>query len=386
MVRTIPLDSISGGEQTDLSRTAVNDASQQLSRHKPEHSATLAVALSGGLDSAVTTWLLRQRGHEVIALHMILRPDDLPEPGKHIEHLATRLGVALQVVDLRRSFHHKVIEPFLESYREGKTPNPCVICNPEIKFTLLLEKALKTGARMLATGHYARVFVDDSKGRLRLFKGLDRKKDQSYFLYGLSQAQLASTFFPLGDLLKEQVKQLVAEAEISAYHRPESQEICFISDTDYRGFLERHLRSDLPKPGPVLDLNGRQLGEHRGIHRYTIGQRRGIGIPSSVPYYVVALEHETNTLRVGRKSDLSRKEMMVTDVNWIAATPTFSEFRALVRLRSRHQEAPAILKPINRGILVRFHEPQMAITPGQSAVFYCNDEVLGGGIIDRVIS
>ncbi len=386
MVRTISLDSISAGDKPEPPRTAVNDATQQLSSHKPEHSATLAVALSGGLDSAVTTLLLKQRGHEVVALHMILRPDDLPEPGKHIEHLATRLGVALQVVDLRRSFQHKVIEPFLESYREGKTPNPCVICNPEIKFTLLLEKALKTGARMLATGHYARVFVDDSKGRLRLFRGLDRKKDQSYFLYRLSQAQLARTFFPLGDLLKTQVKRLAAEAEISAYHRPESQEICFISDTDYRGFFERHLGPDLPEPGPVLDLNGRQLGEHGGIHRYTIGQRRGIGIPSSAPYYVVALEPETNTVRVGRKSDLSGKEMVVTDVNWIAATPTSSKFRALVRLRSRHREAPAVLKPINRGILVRFQEPQMAITPGQSAVFYCNDEVLGGGIIDRVIS
>ncbi len=385
MVRTIPLDPFYGGEQPDLSKTAENDATQQLSSHKPEHGATLAVALSGGLDSAVTTLLLKQSGHEVVAMHMILRPDDLPEPGKHIEHLAARLGVALQLVDLRRAFQHKVIEPFLESYREGKTPNPCVICNPEIKFNLLLERALKTGAGMLATGHYARIFVDESKGKLRLFKGLDRRKDQSYFLYGLSQAQLARTLLPLGDLLKNQVKQMAAEAGITAYHRPESQEICFISDTDYRGFLDRHLGPDLPKPGPVLDLNGRQLGEHGGIHRYTIGQRRGIGIPSSAPYYVVALEPETNTVRVGRKSDLSRKEMVVTEVNWIAATPTATEFRALVRLRSRHQEAPATMKPIDQGILVRFHEPQMAISPGQSAVFYCKDEVLGGGIIRQVI-
>jgi tRNA-specific 2-thiouridylase len=239
---------------------------------------------------------------------------------------------------------------------------------------------------MLATGHYAKLLVDDSDGSLHLFRGRDRKKDQSYFLYGVSQAQLSRTCFPLGDLRKSEVRQMAEAAEMRRYHRPESQEICFIPDGDYRGFLEQHLGPDLPKPGPVLDLEGRRVGEHGGIHRYTIGQRRGIGIPSSAPYYVVALEADANTVRVGRKIDLNRSEMLVTEVNWLAMPPPTTELQALVQVRSRHREAPALLEPINQEILVRFHQPQTAITPGQSAVFYSDDEVLGGGIIRRVIS
>lgn len=384
--QTHSLGSETGGDRPRPTTTKVNDAARQMRSHEPKPPEPVAVALSGGLDSMVSTMLLKERGHPVTAMHMILRPNDSPEPGRHVQKLANRLGVPLHVVDLRRSFQQQVIKPFLDAYRRGKTPNPCVICNPRIKFTLLLEQALKAGARMLATGHYARLLVDDFDGSLRLFRGLDRKKDQSYFLYGLSQAQLARTFFPLGNLLKRQVKQLAAAAEMSEYHRPESQEICFIPDRDYRGFLEQHLGADLPKPGPVLDLQGRQLGEHGGIHRYTIGQRRGLGIPSSAPYYVVALEPDANAVRVGRENDLSRSEMLVTEVNWIAMSPPASELEALVKVRSRHREEAAILKPINQTVLVRFHEPQMAITPGQSAVFYLNGEVLGGGIIDRVIS
>jgi tRNA-specific 2-thiouridylase len=333
----------------------------------------------------VTAMLLKDRGHKVMALHMILRPDEGPKPGKHIDRLAARLGVPLHAVDLRRAFHQQVIKPFIAAYREGKTPNPCVICNPRIKFTLLLEHARKIGARMIATGHYARLLADDFDGRLRLFRGLDLRKDQSYFLYGISQAQLSHAFFPLGDLLKREVSQLASAAAISEYHRPESQEICFIPDKDYRGFLEQHLGPDLPKPGPVVDLEGRQLGEHGGIHRYTIGQRRGLGIPSSAPYYVVALEPQANAVRVGRKNDLSRQEMLVSEVNWIAISPPTSELQAMVKVRSRHREKPATLTPTSQGVIVRFHQPQMAITPGQSAVFYCDAEVLGGGVIERVI-
>jgi tRNA-specific 2-thiouridylase len=173
---------------------------------------------------------------------------------------------------------------------------------------------------------------------------------------------------------------------MQGYYRPESQEICFISDEDYRAFLEQQLGSDLPEPGPVVDIKGRQLGEHAGIHRYTIGQRRGLGIPSSAPYYVIGLEPETNTIRVGRESDLRRREMLVTDVNWITASPPTSELKALVQIRSRHRESPASIKPTTGGILVCFREPQKAITPGQSAVFYSEDEVLGGGIIEQVLS
>jgi tRNA-specific 2-thiouridylase len=368
------------------SGTETSDQIRQLHPRKPKANETVAVAVSGGVDSMVTALLLKEKAHEVLALHMILRPEDSPEPAEHIVQLAARLDVPLHVVDLRRPFRQQVIKPFLEAYRRGKTPNPCVICNPSIKFTLLQEHAGKLGATTLATGHYVRLFRDESDGSLRLFRGRDRSKDQSYFLYRLSQEQLARTFFPLGNYLKSEVRKLAIDAGMQGYYRPESQEICFISNNDYRAFLEQHLGSDLPGPGPVLDLKGQKLGEHEGIHRYTLGKRRRLGIPSSAPYYVIGLEPDTNTIRVGRESDLRRKEMLVTDVNWIAASPPTSELQALVQVRSRHRESPALLKPTSGGTLVRFLEPQKAITPGQSAVFYDEDEVLGGGIIEQVLS
>jgi tRNA-specific 2-thiouridylase len=357
-----------------------------LQPHKPGKKETVAVAVSGGVDSMVTALLLKQHGHPVLALHMILRPQDPPEPGKQIRELTARLAVPLHLVDLRQAFQKQVIEPFVDAYRKGKTPNPCVVCNPTIKFSLLREKAAELGAKNLATGHYARILSDSSKGYLRLFRGRDRAKDQSYFLYGLNQVQLARAFFPLGDYLKREVKQLAAEAGMGGYYRPESQEICFISHSDYREFLEQHFGPDLPGPGPVLDLEDRQLGKHEGIHRYTIGQRRGIGIPSSAPYYVVGLEPDSNTVRVGSKSDLRHKELLVKKVNWIAMSPPSPNFEALVRVRSRHKEAPAVIKTGEEETIVNFLEPQEAITPGQSAVFYLDEELLGGGIIERVIA
>ncbi len=359
---------------------------RSLQPYKPNSKETVAVAVSGGVDSMVTAFLLKQHGNPVLALHMILRPEDSPEPGKQIRELTARLGVPLHLVDLRGAFQKQVIRPFVEAYRKGKTPNPCVVCNPRIKFSLLQEKATELGAKILATGHYARILSDKSNGSLRLFRGRDRAKDQSYFLYRLNQSQLARTFFPLGDYLKREVRQLAAEGGMGGYYRPESQEICFISARDYRDFLEQHLGSDLPGPGPVLDLENRQLGKHKGIHHYTIGQRRGIGIPSSAPYYVVGLEPDSNTVRVGSKSDLRRKKLLVNSVNWIGMSPPSPIFEALVQVRSRHKEAPAVVKTGEEETVVNFLEPQEAITPGQSAVFYREDEVLGGGIIERVIS
>lgn len=348
---------------------------------RPEE--TVAVALSGGLDSAAAALLLRESGHRVVALHMILRPDDPPEPCESIQQLAASLGIPLQGVDFRQAFYELVMQPFVKAYRQGRTPNPCVECNARIKFSLLREYAGKLGARWLATGHYARLLYDD--GQPRLLRARDRRKDQSYFLYRLGREQLAGTLFPLGDMGKEEVEQLAADSGIRAGRRPESQEICFIPDNDYRSFLEHQPGPALPGPGPILDLEGRKLGEHGGIHRYTIGQRRGLGVASSAPYYVVALEPERNTVRVGRRCDLDRREMLVTSTSWITCSPPTGPLRALVQVRSRHREAPAILEPAARGVFVRFQNPQKAITPGQSAVFYQGDEVLGGGIIHRVI-
>ena len=359
---------------------------RKLQPHKPRTKETVAVAVSGGVDSMVTALLLRQHDHPVLALHMMLRPEDPPKPGKQLKELAARLGVSLYLVDLRRAFQEQVIEPFVDAYRKGKTPNPCVVCNPRIKFSLLQEKAFELGANTLATGHYARIVFDISHGSFRLFRGRDRAKDQSYFLYGLNQSQLTRTFLPLGDYLKSEVKKLAALAGMGGYYRPESQEICFISHGNYREFLEGRLGKNLPGPGPVLDLEDRQVGKHEGIHRYTIGQRRGIGIPSSSPYYVVDWDPDSNIVRVGRKIDLCRKQLVVKKVNWIATAPPSSNFEALVQVRSRHREAPARIETGEKESLVSFQEPQEAITPGQSAVFYRDEEVLGGGVIERVLA
>jgi tRNA-specific 2-thiouridylase len=339
------------------------------------------------VDSAVASLLLKERGHRVVALHMSLSPDDPGQPSEAVRTLAKRLGVPLHGVDLRRAFREQVIQPFLEAYRRGMTPNPCVLCNPRIKFLLLRRYALDLGVRWLATGHYARIAPPESGGRLRLLRGRDRAKDQSYFLFGLSQEQLAHAVFPLGARLKGEVREIAAAAGLAVSSRPESQEICFIRDNDYRRFLGEHMGADLlPSRGPVVDVEGRQVAEHDGIHRFTVGQRRGLGIPSSAPYYVVSLEAETNTVRVGRREDLRRREFLVTEVNWVGIPAPAGPIEALVQVRSRHQEAPAILAPNTEQTLVRFQEPQTAITPGQAAVFYRGDEVLGGGRIQQVLS
>jgi tRNA-specific 2-thiouridylase len=346
----------------------------------------VAVALSGGVDSAVTALLLGEQGHRVTALHLSLAPDDPPEPRESVCALARQLGVPLHGVDLRRAFHQQIIQPFLEAYRRGRTPNPCVVCNPRIKFLLLPRYALDLGISWLATGHYARILHGGGGERLRLFRARDRAKDQSYFLYGLTQEQLLRVVFPLGYLSKGQVRQLAAAGGFADRARPESQDICFIRDNDYRRLLEEHGGiHGLPARGPVVDMEGRHLGEHEGIHRFTIGQRRGLGIPSSDAYYVVDLEPATNTVRVGRRQDLRRREFLATDVNWVGIGPPAAAFDALVQVRSRHEEAPAVVEPVPQGVIVRFREPQTAITPGQAAVFYRDEEVLGGGMIDQVL-
>jgi tRNA-specific 2-thiouridylase len=354
---------------------------------RPEPREPVAVALSGGVDSAVAALLLKGRGHRVVALHMSLSPHDPGRPGESVRTLAEGLGVPLHGVDLRYPFRELVIQPFLEVYRRGMTPNPCVLCNPRIKFSLLRCHALDLGARWFATGHYTRIAPPGGDGRLRLLRGRDRAKDQSYFLFGLTQEQLSHTLFPLGDLLKGEVRKLAAAAGLPVSSRPESQETCFVPDGDYRRFFEEQTGTVFPSSrGSVVDGDGRQVGEHDGIHRFTIGQRRGLGIPSSAPYYVVGLEPETNTVRVGRRKDLRRREFLVTDVNWIGIAALGAPLEALVQVRSRHQGAPAVLTPDAERILVRFHEPQTAITPGQAAVFYRGDEVLGGGMIQQVLS
>ncbi|MCE5242667.1 MAG: tRNA 2-thiouridine(34) synthase MnmA [Desulfobacteraceae bacterium] len=358
-----------------------------------EQSATIAVAMSGGVDSLCTAALLKERGYEVFGVHMRLFPlngNCLPGQeaagGKDcsLAKLAARLDIPLFFVDLQADFEELVIRPFVEAYLEGLTPNPCVLCNPRIKFGRLLQEARRSGAQRLATGHYARILPPDaSSPRFRLCRAADPAKDQSYFLYNLTQEQLASAVLPLGSSLKRDVKLWAEEAGFSGFIPEESQEICFIPSGSYQEFLaDRAGMNRPPAAGPIVDVNGKVLGEHRGIFAYTVGQRRGLGIPSSAPYYVVALEPATNTVRIGRADDLFCREFTTTGVSWLSISRPDRPLRCHVRIRNQHRPAPACVSPLGEhDAVVRFEQPQRAVTPGQAAVFYDGDVLLGGGTI-----
>lgn len=353
----------------------------------------VAIALSGGMDSLRAAWLLKEAGHDVMAFHMRLPTfgsADAVETDRQREStlyaLAQRLDIPLSVVDCREIFLQKVIDPFLRAYAEGLTPNPCVLCNSAVKFGYFLQQALTAGADKLATGHYVRLRVPEKPGeRYALLSGIDARKDQSYFLYGLSQEQLAHTLFPLGNETKESTRIWVRTHGFDPLIPEESQEICFIASGNYRRFVEEHWPQALHHAeGPIRDASGAYIGHHKGLYRYTVGQRRGIDIPSTAPYYVLALDPKTNTLWVGRSQDLCAREALVAQVNWVSVDPPMEPLRALVRLRHQHRPAPAwILSQANGTVRVRFDEPQRAVTPGQAAVFYDGKRVLGGGVLQK---
>ena len=293
----------------------------------------VAVAMSGGVDSLRTAAVLKEKGHDIFGVHMRLfsaASTGLPDAeavretkDQSLRELASRLGIPLHFVDLQTEFEQFVIQPFVEAYADGRTPNPCVLCNPRIKFGRLLDEARRMGATRLATGHYAVILPPDaSSDRYRLRRASDPKKDQSYFLYGLTQEQLASALLPLGSSFKRDTVRWADEAGHSVFIPEESQEICFIPSNDYQAFLlGRAGCGGASAPGPIVDVNGKVLGEHRGIFAYTVGQRRGLGLPSTAPYYVVALEPATNIVRVGRAEDLFRSECRATRVNWVSVPP-----------------------------------------------------------------
>jgi tRNA-uridine 2-sulfurtransferase len=352
--------------------------------------------MSGGADSLRAAALLKAQGHEVSAIYM----RSLPHSQTHLwdgdakirtrehnlKHVAAQLNIPLTIVDLRNAFDTLVIQPFLTGYRSGLTPNPCILCNQRVKFGLLLKEATRLGAESLATGHYVRLLTpDDTSDRFRLQRARDCRKDQSYFLYGLSQHQLAKALFPLGNALKEEVllwtRQNVPEDRIPE----ESQEICFIPAGHYKDFLKERLEGNgTLTGGQILDKDGNVLGRHQGISAYTVGQRRGLGIPSTAPYYVLELDPVNQTVRVGREEHLYRREMMVAELNWVSIPPPDEPIHCQVRIRNQHQPAQALVTPgaIDRAV-VCFDSPQRAISPGQAAVFYDQDLLLGGGVITR---
>jgi len=349
----------------------------------------IAVAMSGGVDSSVAAALLKQEGHEVFGVTMQLRPvADDGQSGRGLDAIGDARQVAAQleirhyIIDLQDIFDRIIIADFCREYSLGNTPNPCVLCNRYIKFGVLWEKAKDMGADFLATGHYARVERDKS-GKFLLKKGKDRRKDQSYFLYLLKQEQLSRTLFPIGNLTKETVRQIAGELKLPVAARPESQEICFIPDNDYVGFLKAHALT-LPSAGPILDVKGSVLGQHEGIAFYTVGQRKGLGITAARPLYVTAIEPTKNAVIVGTKAQTYTDGLVADSLNWISASMPENPFKVKASIRYHHPETEAVVSPRDKNcVYVKFAEPQMAVTPGQSVVFYDGDIVIGGGTIIR---
>ncbi len=339
---------------------------------------TIMVAMSGGVDSSVTAALLQQRGFSVVGVFMMLAQADGMIQAERARRIAECLGIRLEVINLAVEFQRQVLDYFSGSYRAGLTPNPCVVCNRTIKFGLLREAGRGLGLAAMATGHYARTALGP-EGRVRLLTGLDSQKDQSYFLCGLGQEQLAGVTFPLGETTKEEVRRIAAAMGLSALHSAESQDICFLQGRDLTGFF-----ADLPaRPGgDFVTRTGERRGRHRGIHLYTVGQRRGLGIPDATPYYVIGLDPERNQVIIGKEEELWRDELTVRQMQWTSGQEPSLPQTFMVKIRYRHQAAQALVSQDGEGgYTIKFTTPQRAITPGQFAVLYREDEVIGGGAI-----
>lgn len=338
---------------------------------------TALVAMSGGVDSSVAAYLAVKKGFSCIGCTMQLQEDS--RTVQDAQAVCKALGIPFYAFPLSHEFRENVVAPFAAAYLRGETPNPCIRCNKTMKFGLLAEEGKKMGCDRLVTGHYAR--ITEENGIFRLKKALDESKDQSYFLYNLTQDQLAHILFPLGGFSKKETREIASALHLPTAHKPESQDICFIPDGDYAALVEACAGKPCP-PGRFIDRSGRTLGRHRGIIHYTIGQRRGLGVPSSEPLYVLDIRPEDNTVVLGGKMDLFQTEAFVKEVHWIAGAAPQQELRASAKIRYRHREEPCRITVTGPDCArLVFDAPQRAITRGQSAVFYDGDSVLGGGIL-----
>jgi tRNA-specific 2-thiouridylase len=366
----------------------------------------IAVAMSGGVDSSAAAALLRDQGHELVGFTMQLwnqrrginkdeNGDPLPSRCCSLDdvydarRVAGELGFPFYVLNLEKEFETAVVQPFVQSYLSGETPIPCVACNSRLKFASLDKLALSLGCEKVATGHYARVVHDAAANRYRLLRGANLWKDQSYFLWELTQDQLSRAWFPLGEMDKQEVRSIARSSHLDVAEKSESQEICFVPDGKYSEFIDRYLdaedRTDeLPGEGEIVTASGQVVGTHTGIHRYTVGQRRGLGIAAERPLYVLSVDAARNRVVVGEQDELLQSEFTAAGVNWVAFDEPAEPVRADVRVRYRQEPQPATITALPGGrARVVFDEPQRAITPGQATVWYRGDEVVGGGWIEK---
>lgn len=351
-------------------------------------------ALSGGVDSAVATALLVEAGYDVIAISMLLAGNvDSHDGGccsiddfQDARRVAEQLGVPYYVLNLKEAFRERVIDAFTNEYARGRTPNPCLLCNRDLKFDLLWRRARELDAQYVATGHYARILNDPDSGVYQLWRGADTRKDQSYFLFTLSQSQLARTLFPVGHLTKDDVREKARALGLRVAEKPESQDICFVPDGDYARFIEQRLSANQIKAGEIVDQEGNVLGAHDGIHRFTIGQRRGLGIGGQTePRYVTHIDGASGRVTIGDKRQLGARGLIASNTNWTEGNPT-GECHVTVKIRYRHPAIPARVVPSVAGKAeVWFEKASPAVTPGQAAVFYDGDRVVGGGWIEGAL-